>query len=226
MPRMKTYDAPHKGLRNALSQLQLLSGKADFNNAAEVEHLFAFGQDVFKLLNIHADDENEVTLAELEKRCPGCSVHDRSDHELLESEQRSVEELLLSIYSRTQNGQGAEDLASEFYLLLSKYHGDYLLHLNEEETVTQLLLWKHFTDEELLEHRIRIIRRNPPETLLIWLRFIIPAQPHVERVRFFGRFKKTVPEDLYSKALDVVRQELPTKEFDSLYEAIQREETP
>lgn len=221
MPGMKTYDAPHKGLRNALSQLQLLSGKTDYSNAAEVQHLFALGQEVFTLLTIHAADENEVTLAELEKRCPGCSEHDKGDHEMLESDQRWLEEILLSIYSRTQNGQDAAGLGSEFYLLLSKYHGEYLLHLNEEETVTQFLLWKHFTDEELTEHRVRIIKRNPPETLLIWLRFIIPAQPHVERVLFFGRFKKVAPKDLFNEALKAIRQELPAQEFSSLYKAIQ-----
>ena len=65
---MKTYDVPHKGLRNALSQASLLAGKTNFADVLEVEILYRLGADVFKILNIHAADEDEVTLAELEKR--------------------------------------------------------------------------------------------------------------------------------------------------------------
>lgn len=220
MNRMKTYEAPHKGLRNALSQLELLSGKTDFNNPAEVERLYSLGRDVFDILDIHADDENEVTLAELQKRCKGCSDHDMQDHELLESEQRSLEDFLVAIYEGSQKGGDISGLGSEFYLLLSNYHGKYLLHLVEEETVTQPLLWKHFTDEELAEHRVRIMQRNPPETLLIWLKFIIPAQTHRERVPFLAGFKKVVPEALFSKAMDVIRRELPLLDFSSLHKAV------
>jgi hypothetical protein len=37
MKRMKTYDVPHKGLRNALSQLSLMAGKTNYSNQQEVE---------------------------------------------------------------------------------------------------------------------------------------------------------------------------------------------
>jgi hypothetical protein len=218
---MKTYEAPHKGLRNALSQLELLSGRMDFRKALEVQKLYMLGRDVFEILDIHADDENEVTLAELEKRCPGCSNHDKLDHEHLESEQRSLEAFLVEMYEGSQNGATSTGLGKEFYLLLSRYHGSYLLHLAEEETVTQPLLWKHFTDEELAEHRVRIMQRNPPETLLIWLRFIIPAQSHMERVPFLTGFKKVASTSLFDSALDIIKRELPAQDFSSLYEAIQ-----
>ena len=217
---MKTYEAPHKGLRNALSQLELLSGKTDFNNSTEVQRLYTLGREVFNILDIHADDENEVTLAELQQRCKGCSEHDKHDHELLESEQRSLEDFLVEIYEGSQKESDITSLGSEFYLLLSNYHGKYLLHLVEEETVTQPLLWKHFKDEELAEHRVRIMKRNPPETLLVWLRFIIPAQTRRERVPFLAGFKKVVPESLFNSAMDIIRAELSVRDFRSLFEAI------
>jgi hypothetical protein len=64
MKRAKTYDVPHKGLRNALSQLSLLAGKTNFSDVREVDVLFELGTNVFKMLSIHAADEDEVTLAE------------------------------------------------------------------------------------------------------------------------------------------------------------------
>jgi len=145
---MKTYDVPHKGLRNALSQLQLLAGKTDYSNQQEVAHLCQLGDDVFKILTVHATDENEVTLAELELRCA------------------------------------------------------------------------HFTDEELASHRGKIMSKLPPQTLLIWFKFIIPAQNHKERAGLLKGFKKMAPSVFYVEALEVIKQVLSEKEFSQLNEAL------
>ena len=102
MKRMKTYDVPHKGLRNALGQLSLLAGKTNYTQQKEIEELYALGKDVFKLLTIHATDEDEVTLRELEIRCPGCSVHDMEDHKVIHLEQEKLETLLETIYTNTK----------------------------------------------------------------------------------------------------------------------------
>jgi hypothetical protein len=56
--------------------------------------------------------------------------------------------------------------------------------------------------------------------LLVWLRFIIPAQTHMERVPFLAGFKKVVPESLFKEALDVIRPELSDLDFSSLYIAV------
>ena len=160
MSRMKSYDVPHKGLRNALSQLSLSAGKTNFSNPDEVEGLYKLGQDVFTLLNIHAADENAVTLAELEILCPGCSQHDYDDHETLHTLRSELEKLLSKIYRYSQLGKDVREDGAEFYLALSEFHGQYLEHTAEEERVTQPLLWKFFTDEELAEHRKKIMQKS------------------------------------------------------------------
>jgi hypothetical protein len=216
MNRMKTYDAPHKGLRNALSQLSLLAGKTNYAIAEEVQRLHNLGNDVFKLLNIHAADENEVTLAELEKHCPGCSNHDIEDHEMIEKEQSRLEELLDKIYSHSTTGKDMSKDGAEFYLALSEFYGKYLEHTAEEERVTQVLLWKYFSDEELAGHRGKIMARNPPETLLIWFRFVIPAQSHNERVGLLSGFKKMALPAFFDQGMDVIKKVLSSNEFEKL----------
>jgi len=216
MNRMKPYDVPHKGLRNALSQVQLLAGKTDYSKFKEVERLYNLGRDVFRLLSIHAQDENEVTLAELEKRCSGCSDHDREDHEKLEKEQGAVEMLLSTIYSNVKEGKEAGLEGAEFYLLFSEYHAQYLLHTAEEERVTQAELHKHFTDEELAEFRTKIMKRNPPETLLLWFKFVTPAQSAQERIGLLKGFKMMAPVDFFNMGMGVMEKVLSADEFSEL----------
>jgi hypothetical protein len=221
MKRAKTYDVPHKGLRNALSQVSLLAGKTNFSDAREIESLHELGMAVFKILTIHATDEDEVTLAELEKRCPGCSEHDMEDHKEIHIVQNKLEKLLAKIYDDSKVGKDVSEDGAEFYLAWSEFQSAYLEHTAEEERVTQPLLWHHFTDEELASHRSRIMQKNPPEILLIWFRFIIPAQSHNERVGLLSGFKKMAPAPFFEKGITVIKQFLTEKEFSDLSKALE-----
>jgi hypothetical protein len=220
MERMKPYDVPHKGLRNALSQLQFLAGRTDYTHAHEIVELYRLGKDVFSILTIHAADENEVTLAALEGRCPGCSQHDLHDHAQIHEVQAKLENLLEDMYIKLNTVQDLTQYGEEFYLGFSEFHGHYLEHTAEEERVTQPLLWKYFSDEELADHRSKIMARNPPETLLIWFRFIIPALTFKERVGLLGGFQRMAPEPLFNEGLEVIRRELAATEFEKLNEAL------
>ena len=220
MNRMKPYDVPHKGLRNALSQLSLLAGKTDHSSPKEIKDLHDLGIDAFKILSIHAADEDEVTLTELETRCPGCSDHDKEDHKKIHLAQEKLENLLSQLYEDSRANTDVSEACQEFYLALSEFHGIYLEHTAEEERITQPLLWKHFTDDELAQHRGKIMKKNPPETLLIWFRFVIPAQSHSERVGLLSGFKKMAHTDFFMKGMGVIEKVLTAPEFEKLTKAL------
>lgn len=220
MKRMKLYDVPHKGLRNALSQVQYLAGKTDYSDQHEVEQLYKLGEAVFKILTIHASDENEVTLAALEQLCPGCSQHDMEDHEQIHIAQEKLERLLERIYTNSKAEQDVTEDGEEFYLAFSEFHASYLEHTAEEERVTQPMLWKHFTDEEVAAHRRKIMAKNPPQTLLTWFRFVIPSQSHKERVGLLTGFKKMAPAPFFNEGMQVIQHVLTEKEFDRLKQAL------
>ncbi len=207
-------------MRNALSQLSLLAGRTNFSDRQEVAKLHQLGQDVFRILTVHATDENEVTLAELEKRCTGASQHDVADHKQIHLAQEALEKKLDKILADSAAGDDVTDEGAEFYLALSEYHGVYLEHTAEEERVTQPLLWKHFTDEELAGHRGKIMAKIPPQTLLIWFRFVIQAQSHHERVGLLAGFKKMAPASFFEEGMEVIKQVLTDREFTSLQQAL------
>ncbi|MEJ0104159.1 MAG: hemerythrin domain-containing protein [Bacteroidota bacterium] len=211
--RMKPYDVPHKALRNALSQLSLLAGKTDYSDHEQIKTLYDTGREIFSILTIHAEDENDVTLAMLETRCPGGSKHDMDDHIKIEAEQHKLEQLLSGIYNDSLNGGGNTRDGAEFYLALTEFHGKYLEHTAEEERVTQPLLWKYFTDDELGVFRQKIMSKMTTETLMTWFKFIIPAQSPQERAGFLSGFKKTAPPALFNQAMEVIKKELAHPDF-------------
>lgn len=221
MQRYKTYDAPYKGLRNGLSQMSLLAGSTDYSRPDEVAKLHKLGIRLFKILTVHAEDENNVTLAHLETRCPGCSQHDFDDHEKIHNDQLNLEKQLDALNAGAKEGKNMSEAGAEFYLAFSEFHGEYLEHTAEEERVTQFLLWQHFTDEELAAHRGEIMARNPPETLMIWFEFVIPAQSYAERVGLLTGFKRMAPAAFFAEGISVIEKVLPSSEFERLERSLQ-----
>ena len=216
MKRMKAYDVPHKGIRNALSQLSLLAGKTDYSGQQQVQILYDLGSDIFKILSIHAADENSVTLAHLELHCPGCSQNDMEDHERIHREQNKLELLLSKIHEGSVAGHDMTGDGAELYLSFSEFQSRYLLHMAEEERITQPLLWKHFTDDELAMHRAEIMTKNPTAILLTWFRFVVPAQGHMERVGLLSGFKKLAPAAFFEEGMRTVARVIPEVEYEML----------
>lgn len=210
--RIKTFDVPHKGIRNALSQFSLLAGKVNYKDKNEVEELNRLGKDVFLLLNTHAQDENDVSLKYLEEKMKGASLHDVEEHIRIHVAQSRLEKMLDTIYAETKEGKDSSE-ASEFYSLLADFHADYLNHMSEEERITQQLLWDNFMDEELAAHRTEIMKNLHPDTLLLWFKYIAPAQSHPERTALFKGFKANAPESFFKKVKELLSEVLTEEEY-------------
>ena len=218
MKRKNVYAIPHKGLRNALSQLSLLAGKTDYSIPNEIVQLYNFALDVWRLIDIHADDENAVTLAKLDGRCKYCSVHDLTDHLELHVIQEKLQDMLGNLCVDSSSGDmDWTERGAEFYLSFTEFQSRYLEHIAQEERITQPLLWKYFTDEELMAQHREIMERNPPELLLIWFKFVIPAQSPVERLELIRGFRQMASPAFFDAGKKVIRQHLPKREYDALF---------
>ena len=219
MQRVKLFEAAHKGLRSALSQFSLLLGKCDFNNSLDVIRLHTLGKDLFMMLSSHANDENSIILAELEAKIPGSSKHDMDDHEKLERDQGAIEMLLDDIKELNTKGKDALGMGAELYIKFSKFHGEYLLHTVEEETVTQRLLWENFTDPELHTMRGKIIGRFTPEAFEKWQSYIMPAITQNDLLMMLGGMKANAPEQ-FTRLMVMAEKFLPQEEFEEIKEKL------
>jgi len=175
---------------------------------------------VFIILTTHADDENEVSLMHLEEKVKGASSHDMEEHERIHLKQSNLEDMLKEIYTAAKNGQDATEAGGAFYSALSDFQAEYLKHMSGEESDTQALLWKHFTDEELAGHRTEIMKKLNPETLLLWFKYIAPAQSQRERVGLFKGFKANAPQSMFEKAQAVLQQALTSSDYEKLMNAL------
>jgi hypothetical protein len=215
MSRIKSFAAPHKGLRNVIAKFALCLGHTDLSNTSELIALKQLGNEMFTLLNDHVHTENEHTLRHLEERVKGASQHDISDHEKLEEVQAKLEQRLASF-----TGKETPDEVHAYYLDFSLFHSLYLEHIHEEETVTELLLQQHFTDEELIEHRSAIMQRLTFPILRLWLKYIIPSQIEPESFGMLSGLKKFSSKDAFEEIMATIKPEMSDERFMRLSERL------
>lgn len=213
MERYSSFTLVHKGLRNALSQILFLAGNADFNNAGEVEKLYLLGKKVFTLMDGHAEDENNIILAELEARMPNASHHDKHDHELIEEKQKELMGLLTAMNDEAKSGMDVSKTGKEFFAKFSLFFGEYMLHMVHEETVTQQQLWDNFTDAELLVLTQRIVSKFPLEKTIAWYSFMLPAMNPTERLELYKAVKGAMPVEVFAMVDESIAQFLPADEY-------------
>jgi len=211
MATIRSFAAPHKGLRNVISKFAFRLGHTDFSNASALQRLKVLGEEMFTLLNDHVRTENEHTLRCLEERVPGASAPDREDHEKLDEIQNDLQRQLL-----TFTGRETPEQVHVYYLNFALFQSQYLEHTHEEETVTELLLQQHFTDEELIQHRQTIMKKLEPNTLLLWLKYIIPAQRIDESVGMLAGLKANAPEVFFKQVMETIKVEIAPERYNEL----------
>ncbi len=218
--RPLVYDVPHKAIRNALSQLSLLSGSTDYNSKEDMEKLKNVLDEVFELLDKHAEHENNVPLKYLEQKAPGSSVHDKEDHTNIESEMDKLRDEFNKLFA---NSGKKEDLlypGNEFYMNVSDFHAKYIQHMLEEERETQPLLWKNFTDEELHQMDMEVKKNIRPEEMIGLFKYLMPAFSNNARIGMLSEIKSAAPEEFFAALMNVAKSVLSKDDFSKLEKSL------
>lgn len=208
MNRIKIFSAPHKALRKLMAEFSLLAGRTDYTNESELHVLKQSGNEMFELLKEHAHIEETIVLAALETKAPGSSEENKEEHELLEKVQEELEKWLNSF-----DGSQTEEEGFQFYLAFSSYHGQYLEHIIHEETTTQELLWKYFSEEELMGLHMQILQSIPFEIFLVWGKHVLPSQTRKENLAMLTGMKTMLPAPAFEKMVAELQAAVSPNEY-------------
>lgn len=211
MKTIRTFSAPHKALRKSMSEFLILAGQTNFRNKEAIENLKKAGNELFFLLTSHAETEDKVILSLLESKLPGSSEHDKFDHLKIENLQHKLE-----IHLTRLNTSVSENEAHEFYLEFASFFSLYLEHIDEEETMTQKLIWENLTVDEQLGIHVTIVTKMEPETYMTWLKHMFPAQNETENMAMLEAIRKNMPAERFATVLDVIEQNMTKEDFSSL----------
>jgi hypothetical protein len=128
--RRDVYRNIHKGIRVMLFDLVQKSGRTDFTDAADVARLTADARDTFELLAGHAQKEDEFIMPLLRAHAPQLAQMFDAEHE---DQEARLPILLASLEAIDANESGADRLGHAFVVQLSRFAGELLAHMADEE---------------------------------------------------------------------------------------------
>lgn len=211
MEIIRIFSASHKALRKTMAAFMVLAGQTNFKNKKAIEKLKITGKEMFFLLTSHAETEDKIILSLLDSKLPGASEHDKLDHLKIEKLQHELE-----IHLNLLSTSVTDNEAHEFYLKFASFFSLYLEHINEEETVTQKLIWENLSvDEQLGIHKTIVAKMNP-ETYLIWMKHMFPAQNEKENLAMLGAIQQNMPAEQSAALMELLELTMAEEDFSSL----------
>ena len=213
--RVDLYTGIHKAIRSVMSDTLLALGRLDTDDAAE---LSAVSDRILELLDFcagHVRHENDFIHTAIEARATGASAalaHEHDEHV------QSIAHLQAAVarLRRTAGGQEAASAAQALYRDLALFVGHNLVHMHQEETTHNAILWARYTDAELIDLHARLVASIAPPEMMYTLRWMVPALTPAERTALLSDMRAHAPAPAFEAALSHVRPFLNSKDWAKL----------
>jgi len=213
--RYNLYTMPHKALRRAQMQVSIRLGAIDGEDEASVRSLVGDMRGLIAAGRGHLHHENLHIHEVIEQLRAGATEQLADDHEHHERDFDELEAMLDAIEAAPAGERAS--LLRALYLRYSLFIAADLQHMVEEETETLALLHSLFSDDELRAIEHRIIASIDAETMMGFLRLMVPAMNHAERMEMLGGMRAGMPAAVFEGVLGgVVRPSLGEAEFSRL----------
>ena len=202
-PRFDAYRPIHKALRHAMTEALFVAGRLDPADACDVAKVVEQGRALLTLCETHLKKENAFVHPAMEARAPGSTADTVRQHAHHEDEIVRVGSLL-DILEGAPDGHRAA-AAVEYYRELGLFVGDNFVHMHQEETENDPILWQHYSDDELMALDAEIVTSISPAEKSQALRWMMPAFNPQERAGMLAAMRAAVPAPVFAGMLDMVK---------------------
>lgn len=215
--RPNLYATVHKGLRAAM--MSALHGVGSCDGADDAATLEALDDvtEMLELAAVHLEDEELFIHTAMEQRRPGSTAAAHEEHG---RQQEQVERLRRLVDESQRAGSERTSVLARLYRELSAFVADNFVHMLEEETAHNALLWELFDDGELGAIEGAIVAHISPRAMGSFQRWMIPAMNHAERVDMLAGMRAVAPPEAFAGALAIARSRLDRRAYEALTTAL------
>lgn len=211
--RFSFYKQIHKGIRAVAHAMLERAQQTDFARPHEVEELSRVVEQAFAVFEGHAAKETEFVTPVLRVCAP--SIAADSDAEHREQELR-LRDLRRALQAAGRGGPSAPALGHAFVVGLSRFEGEMLVHMADEEERLMPALWAAFDDDALLRIHDALVASIPPAEKAEHLGWMLPALNARERAELLAGARASVPPPAFEALRGLARRVLPAADWDRL----------
>ncbi|RYY99402.1 MAG: hypothetical protein EOO11_05055 [Chitinophagaceae bacterium] len=217
MQRVNIFTLIHKGLRTLLYDTAACLQQTDFTQDAETEAALDRVRETLLLFDEHARHEDRHVLpaiAAFEPSVADCFGQEHAtDAELALELTATVETffLLPETDDRKASGEALVHAFTEFLVFNLK-------HMAREESLLNELLWRYYSDAEILGLQQRIVRSQEPWIADLFWGWMLRGNNHPDTVQWFRAVAAIAPPFVYESLMQKAKALLPAARMQRLHE--------
>lgn len=204
--RLQPYRFIHKALRALMMHTLDTLATLDARQEADRQHMVAATDELLTVCASHLAHENEFFHRPLKARAPRAVLPFDDDHESHRLQLATLRERLNLLAA---GGPEASANAYALYLDVSRFVGESLEHMAEEEVTLTTALWQHFTDGELADISATLQASLSPEDSAYYLRAMARSMNAEEVGLLLTKLRATAPAEALPMLTAMVLNELP-----------------
>ncbi|NGY05779.1 hemerythrin domain-containing protein [Solimonas terrae] len=219
--RHNMYAVIHKGLRAMMGEALSAAGRCDWSDAADSGRTLAAVRELADFCASHLAHENEFVHPAMEARAPTTAMAATQEHvehvaaiERLRTQMALIEALDPCV--RTVAGEA-------LYRELATFVGDNFLHMHDEETRHNAVLWATYSDAELQAIHQALVSSLSPDEMRQAMRWMLPNASHQERVELLGGMRGNAPAAVFDATMGMLRGLISAADWQKLILALQLE---
>ncbi|RYG03931.1 MAG: hypothetical protein EOO02_07300 [Chitinophagaceae bacterium] len=219
MTRYNIFNQIHKGLRALLYDTALTLQQTNFGDAEEAETALDKVRIAVDIFDQHALHEDEHVLTAVQRYEP--SIVDMFEQEHVKDHALS-EALrgLLKVYGyamqagvKIETGQSINKAFIEFMVFN-------LEHMAREEVLLNKILWRYYTDAEIVSINQRIVQSISPQEMAATSRWMMRGLSAAEISHWLKEIERNAPAHVFAQFLAMAEKELSHQRFTKVSESL------
>ncbi len=224
MQRFNPFNMIHKALRALLYDTALGLQQTYFGDAAEAETALQKIELVLKQFEQHAHHEDTYILPAITYHNPWMALEFEREH--AEDGKLSAQlQHLLNICRAAAKPEDRLMAGSAICKAFTEFLVFNLQHMAKEELVLNQVLWKHYTDAEIMQLNLTIVANVPAEEKAVTAQWMMRGINNVEAIQWLKTMKRKAPEADYWNVYALTKTELPIYRRIEVQEAVLEHET-
>lgn len=216
--RINIFNQIHKGLRALLYESSLLLQQTDFLDDQEMQTAVTRITMVADLFDDHAHHEDKFIL-------PAIQEHEPSIVDAFEREHAMNIKLTRALKNCLQALQMASpvvrpEMANVLYKTFVQFMVFNLEHMSKEETILNKILWRYYSDGEILAIQKNILASLTPWSATNGSRWMMRGLNNPEIVGWFKSIEESASEAAFQKLFAIAERELPERRFRHVLETL------
>jgi iron-sulfur cluster repair protein YtfE (RIC family) len=214
-PRLDIYAPIHRALRLFMTDTLGRLGALDVDDARERAEVLDQLASLLELCTKHLLAENQHVHPALEAIEPGATRDVGEEHA-----RHQLAIAALQAESTALRVAPDAALALRLYRRLALFVAENFEHMHIEETTHNPLLWAGYDDAAIAAIEQRIVAHASPQQRTLVLRWMTPALPPAERLRWFRALQRNLPADAFAAMLAAARAALDERAWTRLSAAL------